>query len=107
MPRSRPPYSPEYRQQMVDLVRGGRTPDSLSREFEPTAQSIWNWVRQAEHDPPLERLVRAGSRGRLPPAPRVVATGGDPQRATHALHGELGPVVAHELERPRGVEPVS
>ena len=33
---------------MVDLVRGGRTPDSLSREFEPTAQSIWNWVRQAE-----------------------------------------------------------
>ena len=23
MPRSRPPYSPEYRQQMVDLVRGG------------------------------------------------------------------------------------
>ena len=24
MPRSRPPYSPEYRQQMVDLVRGGR-----------------------------------------------------------------------------------
>ena len=59
------------------------------------------------HDPPLERLVRAGSRGRLPLAPRVVAAGGDPQRAAHALHGELGPVVAHELERPRGVEPVS
>ena len=50
MPRSRPPYSPEYRQQIVDLVRGGRTPESLSREFEPTAQSIWNWVRQAERD---------------------------------------------------------
>ena len=50
MPRSRPPYSPEYRQQMVDLVRGGRTPESLSREFEPTAQSIWNWIRQAERD---------------------------------------------------------
>ena len=50
MPRSRPPYSPEYRQQMVDLMRGGRTPESLSREFEPTAQSIWNWVRQAERD---------------------------------------------------------
>ena len=50
MPRSRPPYSPEYRQQMVDLVRGGRTPESLSREFEPTAQSIWNWIRQAKRD---------------------------------------------------------
>ena len=34
------------------------------------------------HDPPPERLVHARSRGRLPPAPRVVATGGDPQRAT-------------------------
>ncbi len=45
-----PPYPPEFRQQMVDLVRAGRTPEELSREFEPTAQSIWNWVRQAERD---------------------------------------------------------
>ncbi len=50
MPKSRPPYSPEFRQQLVDLVRAGRTPEELSREFEPTAQSIWNWVRQAERD---------------------------------------------------------
>ena len=50
MPRSRPPYPAEYRQQLVDLVRGGRTPEELSREFEPSAQSIWNWVRQAELD---------------------------------------------------------
>jgi transposase len=35
---------------MVELVRAGRTPEELSREFEPTAQSIWNWVRQAERD---------------------------------------------------------
>ena len=27
-----------------------RTPEELSREFEPTAQSIANWVRQAERD---------------------------------------------------------
>ncbi len=50
MPRNRPPYPPEYRQQLVDLVRGGRKPEDLSREFEPSAQSIWNWVRQAERD---------------------------------------------------------
>ena len=50
MPKNRPPYAPDYRQQMVDLVRGGRTPEELSREFEPSAQSIWNWVRQAERD---------------------------------------------------------
>ena len=28
----------------------GADAESLSREFEPTAQSIWNWVRQAERD---------------------------------------------------------
>jgi len=32
------PYAPEFRRQMVDLVRSGRTPEELSREFEPTAQ---------------------------------------------------------------------
>jgi len=50
MPRNRLPYPPEFRQQLVDLVRAGRTPEELSREFEPTAQSIWNWVRQQERD---------------------------------------------------------
>jgi transposase len=35
---------------MVELVRGGRTPEELAKEFEPTAQSIGNWVRQAERD---------------------------------------------------------
>ena len=50
MPRSRKPYPAEFRQQLVDLVRAGRTPEELSREYEPTAQSIWNWVRQAGLD---------------------------------------------------------
>ncbi len=50
MPRSRPPYSPEYRQQICRPGAWGADADSLSREFEPTAQSIWNWIRQAERD---------------------------------------------------------
>jgi transposase len=50
MPQSHRPYAPEFRRQMVDLVRSGRTPEELSREFEPTAQAIWNWVRQADRD---------------------------------------------------------
>lgn len=32
---------------MVDLVRAGRDPDDLAREFEPTAQSIRNWMAHA------------------------------------------------------------
>jgi transposase len=48
MPRTRVPYSPEFRRQMVDLARAGRDPDDLAREFEPTAQSIRNWIAQAD-----------------------------------------------------------
>lgn len=35
---------------MVELVRAGRTPEELAEEFEPTAQSIRNWVVQADRD---------------------------------------------------------
>ena len=50
MPRTRPPYAPEFRRQMVELVRAGRTPEELSREFEPTSQTIHNGVKQADID---------------------------------------------------------
>ena len=33
---------------MVDLVRSGRDPDDLARELEPMAQSIRNWIVQAD-----------------------------------------------------------
>ncbi len=48
MAKTHPPYAPEFRRQMVELVRAGRTPDELSREFEPSAQAIRNWVAAAE-----------------------------------------------------------
>ena len=35
---------------MVELVRAGRTPEELATEFEPTAQSIRNWVAQSERN---------------------------------------------------------
>jgi transposase len=35
---------------MVDLVRSGRTPAALSREFGPTAWTIALWVKQAARD---------------------------------------------------------
>ncbi|HUC70670.1 MAG TPA: IS3 family transposase [Stellaceae bacterium] len=50
MPRTRPPYSPEFRRQMVDLVRAGRNPDDLAREFEPSGHSIRAWVAQADRN---------------------------------------------------------
>ena len=50
MSRRRTPYPIEFRQQMIELVRAGRTPEELSREFEPSAQAIRNWVVQADRD---------------------------------------------------------
>jgi len=40
MPKTRPPYRREFRRQMVKLVRAGRNPEELAREFEPSAQTI-------------------------------------------------------------------
>jgi transposase len=40
---------------MVELVRAGRTPKELAKEFEPTEQSIANWLRQADRDEGLRR----------------------------------------------------
>lgn len=50
MAKTRPPYTPEFRRQIIELVRAGRSPDELAKEFEPTAQSIRNWVAQAGRD---------------------------------------------------------
>jgi transposase len=43
-------YAPEFKRQMVDLVRGGRSPASLAKEFGPTAWTIALWVRQSKRD---------------------------------------------------------
>jgi transposase len=40
MAKTRPPYTPEFRRQMIELVRAGRSPEELAREFEPTAQEL-------------------------------------------------------------------
>jgi transposase len=64
-------YPPEFRQQMVDLVRAGRTPEELAREFEPSAQAIRNWVAR-------------------PIATRVGALTARPRRSARSLRGCVG-----------------
>ena len=48
MSKTRGPYSPEFRSQIVELVRSGRAPEELAREFEPCSITIRNWVAQAD-----------------------------------------------------------
>ena len=47
MPKPKPPYAQAFRDQMVELVRSGRTPSELSKEFGCHVTSILSWVRQA------------------------------------------------------------
>lgn len=62
MPKTRPPYSPEFRRQIVELARAGRSVEELAREFEPSAQAIRTWVKQAD-----------GEEGRAPTKPAAAA----------------------------------
>src|ERR1700749_834105 len=50
MGKTRASYPPEFRRQMVEVLRAGRSPEELAREFEPTAQSIRNWLAQSERN---------------------------------------------------------
>jgi transposase len=50
MPRKSRLYPPEFRQQIVELFRQGRSAEALARQFEPSAQAIRNWVKQADRD---------------------------------------------------------
>ena len=40
MARTNQAYPPEFRQQMVEPVKSGRTPNELARVYEPSAGSI-------------------------------------------------------------------
>ena len=43
-------YPKEFRHQMVELHRAGRTLSDLARQFGPTPWAISRWVRQADRD---------------------------------------------------------
>ena len=66
MPRGRQPYPLEFRRQMLDLVRSGRTPEELAQEFEPTAKAIRNWVKQSDlEEGRLEESLTSAEREEL------------------------------------------
>ena len=50
MGRTRKVYAPEFRRRMVELVRAGRSPEGLAKEFEPSANAIRIWAPQADRD---------------------------------------------------------
>ena len=54
----KPPYPAEFRQRMVELVKAGRKPAELAKEFGCHETSISNWVRQQGGMPlPVEAIA--------------------------------------------------
>jgi transposase len=51
VPTPRPQYPAEFRAEAIRLVReGGRTPQQLAKDLGCTAETIRNWLKQAERD---------------------------------------------------------
>ena len=50
MPRTRPPYPPEFRREAVQLVLSGRTVKDVSGALGCSEQSLHNWVKQRQLD---------------------------------------------------------
>mgnify|MGYP002725750815 CR=1 FL=1 len=50
MSKKNPRYAPEFKEQMVALVRSGRSPESLAKEFPPSPKTIREWAKRADLD---------------------------------------------------------
>ena len=50
MSRGRAPYPQEFREQIIELYKAGRSIPELARQFEPSDQTIRNWIKQHEID---------------------------------------------------------
>jgi transposase len=50
MASGRKVYPPEFKRRMVELVRAGRSPEELAKEFEPSPNTIRKWATQADID---------------------------------------------------------
>jgi transposase len=66
MPKARLPYPAEFRQKIVDLVRSGRSVKELAAQFEPSEQTIRNWLAQADaNDGKRKDLLSSAEREEL------------------------------------------
>jgi len=50
VPKTRPAYPSEFRQEAVQMLRAGRTPKELAASLGVSEQTLRNWRRQDEAD---------------------------------------------------------
>jgi O-antigen biosynthesis protein len=99
MAKSRPPYSLEYRLRIIELVRAGRGPAQLEKEFGPSARTIRSWVAQAER---AKRTGVDSTSNNIPdmkPASAPESENGDLSRRRAFPDGVVRPVVFETPDR--------
>ena len=66
MPRTRPPYPPEFRAEAVKLARSSEKPLSeLARDFGVSTETLRNWLRQQQIDTGKRKGVTTDEREEL------------------------------------------
>jgi transposase len=50
MPKTRPPYPPEYRRQALELLWSGTPPKEVAADLGVSEQTLRNWRRQGDID---------------------------------------------------------
>jgi transposase len=50
MPRTRPPYPPEFRREALELVRSGRSIHDVAESLGVSEQTLRSWSRQDDVD---------------------------------------------------------
>jgi transposase len=65
MGKPRRAYPAEFRRQLVELARAGRSAEDLAREFGPSRESIRLWIVRAEREERDRGVLKADERAEL------------------------------------------
>ena len=66
MPRSKPPYPPEFRREALELLRvGGKPVSQIAKDLDVSEQTLYVWRRQADIDAGRREDLTAEERDEL------------------------------------------